>query len=198
MLKFNSFLNAAGLNPTKVRLVRHRHKLTAEMLIIVGGLPGVGKTTISRELALKLGAMHLRIDSIEQAIRDSGELRAAVEGAGYLVAYAVAEDNLKLGRTVIADSVNPLPVTRDAWSDVATRARVKAVEIEFVCSDPAEHRHRVENRVADIPGHRVPTWQEVLGHDYLQWDRERIVIDTAHRAVEDNVEAVVSALGAFS
>ena len=36
------------------------------MLIILGGLPGSGKTTIARELAGQLGAVHLRIDSIEQ------------------------------------------------------------------------------------------------------------------------------------
>ena len=42
------------------------------MLIIFGGLPGIGKTTIARELARQLGAIHVRIDSIEQAIRDSG------------------------------------------------------------------------------------------------------------------------------
>ena len=42
------------------------------MLIILGGLPGTGKTTIARELARQLGAVHVRIDSIEEAILDSG------------------------------------------------------------------------------------------------------------------------------
>jgi len=42
------------------------------MLIIFGGLPGTGKTTIARELSSQLGAMYVRVDSIEQAIRDSG------------------------------------------------------------------------------------------------------------------------------
>jgi predicted kinase len=37
-------------------------------LIIFGGLPGVGKTSIARELAQRIGAVHSRIDSIEQAI----------------------------------------------------------------------------------------------------------------------------------
>ncbi|MFY9659052.1 MAG: AAA family ATPase [Terriglobales bacterium] len=42
------------------------------MLIILGGLPGTGKTTIARELARQLRAVHVRIDSIEEAILDSG------------------------------------------------------------------------------------------------------------------------------
>ena len=86
------------------------------MLIILGGLPGVGKTAIAVELARLTGAVHLRIDSIEQAIRSSGKVNRPLDDAGYRVAYAVAEDNLRIGRTVIADSVNPLRVTREAWA----------------------------------------------------------------------------------
>ena len=64
------------------------------MLIAFSGRPGVGKTTIARELAVAIDAVYLRIDSIEQALRNAG---VKVEGEGYDVAYAVAEDNLRLG-----------------------------------------------------------------------------------------------------
>ena len=37
-------------------------------LLIFGGLPGTGKSTIARLLAARLGAVWLRIDSIEQAL----------------------------------------------------------------------------------------------------------------------------------
>jgi predicted kinase len=158
------------------------------MLIIIGGLPGTGKTTIARELAHQLGAVHLRIDSIEQAIWDSGVVSRSLNDAGYRVGYAIAEDNLRIGRTVIADSVNPLPLTRDAWVEVANRAQVSAIEIEVKCSNTSEHRHRVENRMADIPGLRLPTWQEVVSRDYHPWDREHVVIDTASRSVEQNIK----------
>jgi predicted kinase len=76
------------------------------MLIIFGGRPGIGKTTIAREVASQLGALYVRIDLIEQAIRNSGTLSPPLNDTGYRVAYAIAEDNLRLGRTVIADSVN--------------------------------------------------------------------------------------------
>ena len=90
------------------------------MPLIFGGLPGVGKTAIATGLAGDGNAVHLRIDSVEQALRDTGVEISGPEG--YVVAYAVAEDNLRLGRTVIADSVNPVEVTRAAWRDVARRA----------------------------------------------------------------------------
>jgi hypothetical protein len=63
------------------------------MLVIFGGLPGTGKSTLARRLAGELGAVWLRIDTIEYAIADGDEI-AAVGAAGYRVAYAVAEDNL--------------------------------------------------------------------------------------------------------
>ena len=160
------------------------------MLIILSGLSGVGKTTIARELAKTIGAVHLRIDSIEQALRRCG-LR--VEAEGYVVAYAVAEDNLRLGRVVIADSVNPWPLTRDAWRAVATRANVPALDVEIVCSDRETHKRRVESRVADIPGHICPSWQDVIERDYRPWERERLVIDSA-RAVSDSVSTILTAL----
>src|ERR1017187_3219977 len=98
------------------------------MLIIFGGLPGTGKTAIAQHLARELGAVYLRIDSMEQAIRDTDVISKSLDDAGYRVGYAVAEDNLRLGNTVVADSVNPLRLTRDAWTSVAERARAQATE----------------------------------------------------------------------
>jgi len=159
------------------------------MLIVLSGLPGTGKTTIARKLANELAAVYLRIDSIEQSIRSAGR---PVEGEGYSVAYAVAEDNLRLGRIVVADCVNPWPLTRSEWRSVADRTGVPALDVEIVCSDAGEHRRRVETRAADIAGHRLPTWQEVVERDYRPWDAERIVIDTARLSVEQSVRTILA------
>jgi predicted kinase len=149
------------------------------MLISLSGLPGVGKTTIARNLARRLEAIHIRIDSIELAIRASGVTVVSIDDAGYRVGYAVAEDNLRLGRIVIADSVNPWPMTRGAWRAVARQAQVDCVDIEIVCSDRAEHRGRVESRLDKPRAESGPTWNEVVTRDYRPWDGEHIVIDTA-------------------
>ncbi len=165
------------------------------MLLIFGGLPGVGKTAVAAGLALDMEAVHLRIDSIEQAMRHSGITVSGPEG--YEVAYAIAEDNLKLGRTVVADSVNPIELTRAAWREVARRAGTRYIEIEIVCSDQAEHRRRVETRTADICGLRLPTWQEVCDREYEPWEAD-IVIDTAGRGIEASVSELREKLDAIN
>ncbi|MEN3357506.1 MAG: hypothetical protein V7637_1488 [Mycobacteriales bacterium] len=164
------------------------------MLIIVSGLPAGGKTTLSRALARRTGAAHVRIDTIEQAVVRSGAAAHPVGPVGYAVGYAVAADLLVAGLSVIADSVNPLPVTRDAWRAVAQVAGTDAVEVEVVCSDPTEHRRRATSRASDIPGLQPPTWQEITDRDYQRWDRPHTVIDTAGRTVEDCLAELLAAL----
>lgn len=156
------------------------------MLIAFSGLPGVGKTTVAREAAARLGAVYLRIDSIEQALRDAG---AVGEGedmgpAGYVVAYRLAADNLALGRTVVADSVNPIALTRDAYLAVAREAGVPLVEVELVCSDRRLHRERLEARTTDLPGAAPVSWEAVLARRVDPWVRPRLLIDTALLSAE--------------
>ena len=161
---------------------------SGSVLIVFGGLAGTGKTSIARELATKMGAMYLRIDTIEQAIRSSPGVTQAVNEEGYRVAYGVAADNLRLGRTVIADCVNPVRESRDAWMDVARFADSIFIDVEVVCSDTGIHRRRVETREADIPGLKLPTWKDVFAREYQAWNRNRIVIETAGKVVSDCVE----------
>lgn len=149
------------------------------MLIVFAGLPGVGKTTLARALAAREAAVYLRVDTIEQAIRDGGWGERDIGPAGYRVACALAGDNLSGGRAVVADCVNPLTVTREAWRAVAAHAASPLLEIEVICSDPAEHRRRVETRVGDIAGLRPPDWAAVEARLYEPWDRPRLIIDTA-------------------
>src|SRR5262245_21754261 len=160
------------------------------MLIILSGLPGVGKTSLASELARQIGAMHVRIDSIEKAIWAAGLDNRPLDDAGYRVAYAVAADNLRIGNTVIADSVNPVSLTRAAWVAVADSVPVTAFEIEVICSDVDEHLRRVETRVTDIPGFVPPTWEEVESREYEPWYRDHVVIDTAGRSVDQSVNMV--------
>ena len=168
------------------------------MLIVFAGLPGVGKTTISRAVATRLAAVWLRVDAIEQAIRTAGDLPGGVGAAGYAAAQTIAEANLALGRTVVADCVNPVPESRAGWRAAAARAGVRIIDVEVVCSDPAEHRRRVETRASDIAGLVLPTWEAVERHDYRAWDRPAIVLDSAERRPGDLMLEVLKVIEAGS
>jgi predicted kinase len=110
-----------------------------------------------------------------------------VGSAGYLIAYGLAENNLRLGLSVVSDSVNPITLTRDAWRRIAADTSAKLVEIEVVCSDADEHRRRIETRILDVPGLKALTWQQVVDRAYEPWNSPRLVIDTAHRSVTDSL-----------
>ena len=160
------------------------------MLISFAGLPGTGKSTLARELAFQLGAFWLRIDSIEEAIHQSGVFSGAIAEAGYRAAYAVAEDNLRLGRTDIGDCVNDWMLTRNAWRDAGLRAGANIIEIEVICSDTFEHRRRIEARPMVDVGLGLPDWKSVVHRDYHPWDRNPTRIDTAGRSVAECVATI--------
>ena len=115
-------------------------------------------------------------------MRNAGFMVSGPEG--YLAARDLAADNLRLGHTVIVDSVNSVAITRDYWREIAARLTVGLVEIEVVCSDERQHRHRVESRISEIAGLALPTWEQVLDRRYEPWPSAH-VIDTARLAPED-------------
>ncbi|HHT9778111.1 TPA: AAA family ATPase [Legionella pneumophila] len=161
------------------------------MLIIFGGLPGTGKTTISQQIAKQLNAVYLRIDTVEQVLKKFSSSDHLVGPEGYMVCYALALDNLKLGLPVIADSVNPIAITRDDWQKVALDANKPFIEIELVCSNTKEHQRRIETRKADIPWHKLPKWIDVLNRDYEPWQSKSIVLDTTEHSVSESVEIIM-------
>ncbi|HKN98505.1 MAG TPA: AAA family ATPase [Pseudonocardiaceae bacterium] len=172
----------------------------AATLVVVGGLPATGKTTVSRRAADALGAAYVRIDTIEQAVKDSetntgNVLNHAVEwGLGYEVGYAVARDQLNRGMDVVADCVNPMKITRDAWQAVAASTGTRLVEVEIVCSDEDEHRQRATTRTVDVPNLVPPTWQQIVDREYEPWDRPHVVLDTAGTAIADTVARLCAAV----
>jgi predicted kinase len=158
------------------------------ILYIFSGLPATGKTTLAKLLSQHIQAVYLRIDTIEQGLKDLCDYK--VLGEGYALAHRLAADNLKLGNLVVADSVNPWPLTRNEWENVALSCGNDFVNIEVICSDQDEHQRRAESRKADIAGHQLPDWQVILNRDYHAWTKERVVIDTAHQSVRASFKSM--------
>ncbi len=155
-------------------------------LFIFSGLPGSGKSALARLLAAEYGAAWLRVDTIEQGLRDLCGFEP--QGEGYRLAYGIAADNLRVGVSVVADSCNPIELTRREWEAVAAENGVTAVNIEVVCSDREEHRQRVEARASEVAGLKLPTWEDVEAREYHPWTTDHITIDTAGKTAEQSFE----------
>ena len=169
------------------------------MLIVLSGLPGTGKTTIGKALAARYSAVFIRLDEIEHALMHHSGVGPEIGSAGYVVAFAIASSNLKLGNLVIADCVNPVPESRKGWREVARGiAGAKLLEVEIICSDATEHRRRVEQRAPDIIGFALPTWLSVQSHDYAAWTEPRLIVDTALMNASDAVLVIEEQLVAMA
>lgn len=163
-------------------------------LICLSGLPGVGKTSIARELSKQIGAVHVRIDSIEVAMKNSILRIHPAEDAGYLVAVAVVKDNLALGLDVIADTVNPIGTTRQWWAEAAQATHAELLNVEIICGDKTEHRRRAETRVSDIDGLILPAWEKIGLRRYDPWAEPRLTLDSGKLSLLECVAAIVEEL----
>ncbi len=163
------------------------------VLVVVGGLPGVGKTTIAAALARRTGASFVRIDAIETGIALALESSLTVGAAGYVVGNQVVRSMLVEGLDVIVDAVNPVAVARQGWIDLAVELDVGVLTVEVVCSDVDLHRRRVESRSPNLPGHVMPTWEDVTRLSYEPWPDADLVVDSVD-VDDDLVEAMASRL----
>ena len=158
------------------------HTAGQPILYIFSGLPATGKSTLSKLIAQEFRAVYFRIDTIEQALRDLCALD--VQGEGYRLAYRIAAENLRLGTSVVADSCNPIELTRREWEQVALDANARFINIEVICSDANEHRRRSETRISEVSGLALPTWAEIVNREYHDWTVDRLVVDTAGKPAQ--------------
>ena len=166
--------------------------MNTPILYIFAGLPATGKSTLAKKLAAYTGATYLRIDTIEQGIRDLCNYE--IEGEGYRLTYRIADDNLKMGISVIADSCNSIELTRNEWTEVATKAGSAFVDIEVICSNKEEHMKRVDTRANEVQHLVLPSWTEVVDREYHEWTRGRIVIDTSNISESEAFDLLISKL----
>ena len=162
------------------------------VLYIFSGLPGAGKTTLAKEISKILGTVYIRIDTIEQGIRDLCNFN--VQGEGYRLAYRIIADNLNIGNNVVVDSCNPIKLTRNEYENVAVGNNCKYKNIEIICSNKNEHRNRIEIRENDIKNLKLPKWEDILKRYYEKWDEDHIIIDTANKNIKDCINELINKL----
>ena len=167
------------------------------VLIVISGLPGTGKTAVAAALAARRGATHLSIDPIEDALLGAGLPRCWETGvAAYEAARVMAEQNLALGRSVVADAVNDSEPARDTWRKAAANAGADLVFVLLTLHDADEHRRRLGDRVRHLTHVSEPSWGDVLAGAaaYAPWPEGACLRVAAEPTVDEVVLELVDRL----
>ena len=154
-------------------------------LIVLSGLPGVGKTSIGAAFAGHTGALQLSIDAVEEAMLASGLPPGWHVGvAAYEAVGALAVLNLRLGRTVAVDAVNDREAARQTWRSAAAQAGSRLDFVHLVIRDAREHERRLRGRDRGFAHVGEPSWADVLDRraSYAAWTEKVIEMDTSAQA----------------
>ncbi|QLE78249.1 AAA family ATPase [Francisella sp. Scap27] len=144
---------------------------------IFSGLPGVGKTTLAKQLTkITPDSIYLRVDTIEYYLKKAYSQKLTKQG--YEIAYYQAKENLELGKNVIIDCCNPVIESRKLWAQLANIDSTEIINIEVVCKNKQTHQNRVETRY-NINENKYPSWEDVLDREYQAWNQSIITIDTS-------------------
>lgn len=160
-----------------------------QKIIVVSGLPGSGKSTVAEGLATRLTLPLFSVDPIESSIIKSGFQRSFETGlAAYLVAETLADEQLKLGLSVIIDAVNPVEEARDMWRNLSNKHNARLIIIECII-DSETHKNRIESRVRHIHGIPEVTWKDVENRRaaYTAWKDERLLVLNTSNTREHNL-----------
>ncbi|NNU28298.1 AAA family ATPase [Isoptericola sediminis] len=166
-------------------------------LIVISGLPGVGKTSVAEIVAARTGSVHLSIDAVEESILACGLPRGRHVGvAAYEAVGTMADLNLRLGRKVIVDAVNDSEEARQTWRAAASSNESRIDFVHLVISDALEHERRVTHRDRGFAHVGEPTWADVQHRraSYAAWSDAVVDVDTLERTTDEVADVVVARL----
>lgn len=155
--------------------------LAKPILVLVTGLQGTGKSTVSDQAAEILGAPVLAHDWAMSGLRRYEAIQRALDGmtppgrqpVGWSIICALARAQLRRGSSVILDGVARGPATvlcRQVADDEGARLLVVLTE----CSDVAVHKLRIEARDRSIPDWYEIDWDHVQ-RSRARWERPKQV-----------------------
>jgi len=130
----------------------------ARRLLVVTGLPGVGKTTVAREFADRLDGRLIRTDTVRTDCFDDPAYTAAERRTVYDEVFSRARETVERGRTAVLDGTFRKRVDRERAVGVAGAADatlgVVAVECEGSVAESRIAAREDDESDADVEVHR--------------------------------------------
>lgn len=163
-------------------------------LVMVGGGPGTGKTTLANGLARQVGAEVISTDEVRKAMQGAGAIGGAT---GALDAGLYSHDNVAAvyeevlrraqlqladGRSVILDGTWRDPRRREQVRELAAQTHSVGLELRCEASVPTAQR-RVAGRPTDSMSDATPEIARALADGGEQW-AEAHPIDTTRPTTE--------------
>jgi predicted kinase len=162
-------------------------------IIVIGGMPCAGKTTLSKEVSKELKLPVVSKDEIEAAVARKGLASSKeMNGVGYEVMRSLAKGFIESGCAAIFDFTAAKSRVEQCWPELF---ELNIKYIECVCSNEKVHKERAESRFRDIEGWYELSWSEILEiqSNYEPLRPERLVLDSANELrtnVKDAIEYI--------
>lgn len=163
-------------------------------LVVISGLPGVGKTTAAELLASRLGLVHLSVDPVEDALLSCGLPPGEPVGiAAYEAVRAMAEFNLRQRLGVVVDAVNDSAPARETWQRAAQATGAELVFVFLNIADLDAHERRLVNRDRGFSHVSEPSWEAVNRRraTYEDWPDTVLTIDAAASSPDGIADAII-------
>jgi predicted kinase len=170
-----------------VRIALHHLRVAQVRLVLVGGLPGVGKSTVASGLADRMHAALFRTDLIRKefaflgvdepapAPYRTGLYEPEVTEATYRALLDDARAALERGDSVVLDASWADATHRDRAIELAAATQADLTQLHCVAPRPVAER-RLRQRVGDVSD-ADPAIAAAMAVDFAEWPAAT-VIDT--------------------
>jgi len=148
-----------------------KRSLQKPYLILIMGVAGSGKSTLSREIVRRVPAVYLDNNHIADAFfphKRNGSRYEQMRPRFYNILYRITEENLKLGNSVLLDVPHIKDVQAKAWqvfiTQLAKRTKTEMIAIRCYCSEKGL-RTRLRSRGEARDRWKLKNWEAFLARE---------------------------------